>query len=413
MLLHSTAVSAPVAPALLVQHLPGRETVAAGVWITRGSAHEHDSVAGATHLVEHLTLRCCGGRDRREMAALMDRLGGDVDAWTGAEMMGVSLTTTRDSLADGLKLLVDAITEPSFAAEDVELERRVVLAELDLLRDDPSELVEEALLRAAWDGHPLARPVIGSAETVRRLDAETLRAHHRGLIAAGGLVVALAGDLDGSDAPAQLARLDLHTLPARPELPPIIWRGGRETVTRSWADQVHTRLAFEAIPSGDDRVAAMSVLNRVLGVGAASRLFQKLREGEGLTYDIWSALVARAAGGLLEIGWACAPRVNRLVWDHTLAEIERLPRDITAAEVEVAREGLLRGLRMDSDLPAARCAMDVAEILDRGRRFDLGTVRAEIEAVTADEVRGLAEQILHPDRMAAAICGPEGSELPE
>ena len=181
---------------------------------------------------------------------------------------------------------------------------------------------------------------------------------------------------------------------------------------RSWADQVHTRVGFEAIPSSDERLAALSVLNRVLGVGAASRLFQRLREGEGLTYDIWSALAIRAPGGLLEIGWACAPRVNREVWDHVLSEVERLPCDLGALEVEVAREGLLRGLRMDSDLPMARCAMDVAEVLDRDRRFDLEKVRAELEAVTLDEVRELAERILRPDRMAAALCGPEGAELP-
>ncbi len=90
----------------------------------------------------------------------------------------------------------------------------------------------------------------------------------------------------------------------------------------------------------------------------------------------------------------------------------RLPGDIGADEVEVALEGILRGLLMDSDLPMARCAMDVAEVLERGRRFDLGTVRAELEAVTLDDVRSLAESILRPDRMAAALCGPKGTELP-
>ena len=399
-------------PALLIQHLPGRETVAAGVWITRGSAPESDELAGATQLVEKLTLRRCGGRDRHELAALVDRLGGDVDAWTGSEMMGVSLTTTAEAIGDGLDLLVDAVADPSFEPEDLELERRVILAELELLHDDPSELVEEALLRAAWDGHSLARPVIGTRESVRSLDAETLRAHHRDLIAPGRLVVAVAGDLNGLDANGRLDRLGLGTEPVRPELPPLEWQGLRETVTRSWADQVHTRMAFEAIASGDDRLAALSVLNRLLGVGAASRLFQKLREGEGLTYDIWSALSVRGPGGLLEIGWACAPGVNHQVWDMVVAEVERLAKDLDPDEVEVAREGLLRGLRMDSDLPVARCAMDVAEVLDRGRRFDLATIKTELGAVTTDQVRDLAQSILRPEHMAAAVCGPEGTELP-
>lgn len=399
-------------PALLIQHLPGRETVAAGVWVTRGSAHENEGLAGATHLVEHLTLRRCGGRDRRVLAALMDRLGGDVDAWTGTEMMGVSLTTTWDSLGDGLELLVDAITAPSFEPEDVELERRVILAELELIHDDPAELVEEALLRAAWNHHPLARPVIGSAESVAGADVDCLRTHHGDLIQPGRLVVALAGDVDGNGALKCLDRLDLATAPRRPALPALHWTPGRETVTRSWADQVHTRLAFEAIPAGDPRLAAVTVLNRVLGNGSSSRLFQRLREGEGLTYDIWSGLALRCPGGLLEIGWACAPEVNDRVWKMVLDEVVRLPRDLSGDEVEIAREGLLRGLLMDSDLPMARCAMDVSEVLDRGRRFDLSTVRSELEAVTIEDVRVLAEDILRPDHMAAALCGPDGTELP-
>lgn len=405
--------SAHDAPALLMQHLPGRETVAAGVWITRGSADETEDLAGATHLVEHLTLRRCGGRDRRVMAALIDRLGGDVDAWTGAEMMGVSLTTTADSLGEGLELLVDAITEPSFEVEDVELERRVILAELELIHDDPAELVEEALLRAAWGEHPLARPVIGSAESVAAMGVETLREHHAELLRPGRLVVALAGDIDGNGSLSCLERLDLDTVPTRPRLAELEWSTGRETITRTWADQVHTRIAFEAVPSGDSRLAALTVLNRILGNGSSSRLFQRLREGEGLTYDIWSGLALRRPGGILEIGWACAPEVNHEVWKHVLAEVERLPGDLGTDEVEVALEGLLRGLLMDSDLPMARCAMDVAEVLERDRRFDLGTVRAELEAVTVDEVRELAGSILRPDRMAAALCGPKGAELPE
>ena len=399
-------------PALLMQHLPGRATVAAGVWVTRGSSHESEGLSGATHLVEHLTLRRCGGRDRRELAALMDRLGGDIDAWTGTEMMGVSLTTTVDSLGEGLELLVDAITTPSFDSVDVELERRVILAELELINDDPGELVEEALLRAAWGRHPLARPVIGSAESVEALGIETLRRHHQELIRSGRLVVALAGDVDGNGTLTCLERLDLSTVPSRPRLPELVWSNGRETVNRAWADQVHTRLGFEAVPSGDSRLAALTVLNRVLGNGSSSRLFQRLREGEGLTYDIWSGLALRDPGGLLEIGWACAPEVNDKVWSLVLDEVERLPRDLSDDEVSVALEGLRRGLLMDSDLPMARCAMDVGEVLDRGRRFDLDHVRAELDAVTIDGVRELAENILVPDRMAAALCGPEGCELP-
>ena len=165
--------------------MSGRRTVAAGVWITRGSAHDPDDIAGATHLVEHLTLRSCGGRDRRSLALAIDRLGGEVDAWTSSELMGVSVNTTVDALDEALDLLVDAILTPTFAPDDVALELRVTEAELELMADDPGERVEEALLRAAWGDHPLARPVIGTRESLARLTPAVLERHHEMLVRPG------------------------------------------------------------------------------------------------------------------------------------------------------------------------------------------------------------------------------------
>ena len=395
-------------PALLVNRTPGRKTVTAGVWIVSGSAHEPESLAGASHMVEHLMLRRCGGRDRFELARLVDRLGGDVDAWTSTELMGVSVQTTVDATEEALNLLVDAILEPTFRQDDVELERRIAVAELELLRDDPVECVEEELLRAAWGDHPLARPVIGTAESLATLTSESLRQHHASMVRPGRVLAAVAGDVDPDELGSLLGRLPLSCPVEPPVLGPLIWHGQQKVVHRAGADQAHVRLAFPGMAAGDPDAIVMSVLNRILGVGSSSRLFQRLREVEGLTYDIWSSPVFRRGGGLLEVGWACTPAVFRDVWLLVEEEMRRLAVDLVADEVEVAREGILRGLAMDSELPAVRCAMDVAEVLDRGRRFDPARTLEAIHGVTTDQVRELAGELLRSERMAAAVCGPNG-----
>ena len=395
--------------ALLTQPLPGRKTVAAGVWITRGAAHDPDELAGATHLVEHLTLRACGAHDRRSLALMVDRLGGEVDAWTSSELMGVSVNTTVDALDDALDLLVDAVLSPTFAPDDVELELRVTRAELDLVADDPAERVEEALLKAAWGNHPLARPVIGSAATLNALTSESLERHHLELVQPGGMVAAVVGDVAPDEIAMRLARLPLEIAPRIPTLPPLCWRGGRHDLSREGTDQVHARLGFEAPAVGDPRIGALVVLNRTLGDGASSRLFQRLREDEGLTYDIWSGPVLRRLGGILEVGWACAPPAFADAWRLVREELGRLAGDLASDEVEVAKEGLLRGLEMDMESPGGLCSLDVGEILERGRRFDAPTARNELESVTVEQVRRLAAEILRPERMASAICGPEGA----
>jgi predicted Zn-dependent peptidase len=389
--------------------MPGRETVAAGVWITRGAAHDPGPIAGATHLVEHLTLRACGTHDRRSLALAIDRLGGEVDAWTSSELMGVSVNTTVDAIGEALDLLVDAVLSPTFAPEDVELERRITRAELELVADDPAERVGEALLKAAWGDHPLARPVIGTVETLEAITPEILERHHRTLVQPGGMLAAVSGDVSREEVARRLARLPLDGAPVLPEVPQLGWRGEHLDLSREGSDQVHARLAFEALAVADARVPTLVILNRTLGDGASSRLFQRLREEEGLTYDIWSAPVLWRPGGILEIGWACAPQAFADSWRLVLAELGRLADDLQEDEVEVAKEGILRGLRMDMESPAARCSLDVAEVIEKGRRFDPEVACRELEAVSREDVQRLAEEILRPDRRASAVCGPEGA----
>jgi predicted Zn-dependent peptidase len=400
-----------VPPALLVHTTPGRKALLCGVWIVHGSAHEPPEMAGATHLVEHLTLRRCGTHDRRSLARLVDRLGGEVDAWTSFEMMGVTVQTTVDAFDDGIGLLADAVMTPTFEVSDVELERRVSLAELELLRDDPVEQVEEGLARAAWGNHPLARPVIGSAKSLAALTPQALREHHRKMTAPGRMLVAVVGDVEPGRVERSLRRLPLDRMPTPPKLPALRWHGRHRVLNRAGIDQVHARVAFPTMASGDPRVVVLTAFNRILGVGASSRLFQRLREDEGLTYDIWSAPALRRLGGMLEIGWACTPEVYPEVRKLVFEELARCRTDIEADEVEVAKEGILRGLAADAELPLARCAMDVAERLERGRRFDPEVVAGEVSAVTAGDVRALADDLLRLDKMATAVCGPEGLEI--
>jgi predicted Zn-dependent peptidase len=400
-------MSTPVHPPFIHRRISGLKTVVVGAWVLHGSAHDPAEVAGATHLVEHLTLRRCGGRDRRELAALVDRLGGDVDAWTSTEGMGLSIHTTTDALGEAVALLRDALLTPTFDPADVELERQVALAELELMADDPGELVEDAILHAAWGTHPVARPIIGSRETLVGLTPEALREHHeQRLLAPGRVMIAAIGDVDGEEVLQGLAGLPAASSVAPAELPPVTWSAGHERIARAVSDQVHVRLAFPSLASGDLRMPRLAVLNRVLGSGASSRLFQRLRETEGLTYDIWSEPLVRRTAGLMEIGWASSPEREPEIRRLVLEEIDRLPRDLGDEEVSVAVEGAIRGLVMDAETPGGLLSMEVTEFLERGDSFDLERTIARLRAVTAAEVRALAAEILHRERMASAECGP-------
>lgn len=255
----------------------------------------------------------------------------------------------------------------------------------------------------------MARPVIGTEKTLANLTPEVLERHHASMVQPGSMIAAVVGDADRARVAARLARLPLGRSPRVPALPPLQWRGARLDVNREGTDQVHARLGFKGPAIGDRRLAALAVLSRTLGDGASSRLFQRLREDEGLTYDIWAGPVLRRLGGFLEIGWACAPAAFADAWRLVNEELGRLAGgDLGEDEVEVAKEGLLRGLEMDLESPGGICSHDVGEVLERGRRFDPETARREFEKLTVEDVCELAAEILRPEHMASAICGPEG-----
>ncbi len=394
---------------LRVIRMPGRETACLSVWITGGAASDPAPLAGATHLLEHLTLRRCGRRDRLGLARTVDRLGGAVDAWTSHIAMGVEAVTTRDGAREAARLLADAVTSPTFAAGDVELERRVTLAELELARDDPQDSVEEALLAAAWGDHPLARPVIGSEATVRRLTPESLMEHHASLLVPGRVLVVAAGEVAPEALAPLLERLPLGAAALVPPLPVPRWLGRRVTLSRPGSEQFHVRLAVPAPGVESPLRPALAVLNRILGGGQSSRLFQRIREEEGLAYDISSGLVLYHGAGLLEIAWACAPERLAAVQRAVHQEVERLSATITGEEVEVAVEGLVRGLMLDADEVGGRAALEAGWLLERGRAFDLEEAVAELRAVGPAGVARVAEEVLRLERAAVAVCGPEGA----
>jgi predicted Zn-dependent peptidase len=341
---------------------------------------------------------------------LMDRLGGEVDAWTSSETMGLAVQTTSDALPEALGILRDAVLEPSFAEEDVDLERQVALAELDLMHDDPAERVGEAILKAAWGEHPLATPIIGTRETLQELGPQKLADHHRDrLLRHGGMLLAVVGDVDLDQVARELEGLPLGPAVNRPPLEEPMWIGGRLRLDRGAADQVHVRLAFPAVSIRDSLAPAVAVVSRILGSAHSSRLFQRLREDEGLTYDIWSDTVLCSVGGLLEVGWACSPDRSETAWSMVEEEILRLPTDISDREVEVAVQGMVRGLQMEAETAAGMASLDVAEVLERGHRFNIDSVVKEIQSITPDTVREVARMILKPETMASAVCGPEGS----
>jgi predicted Zn-dependent peptidase len=392
-------------PVVIVEERPGA-TAALGLWLRLGSAHEPPQLAGATHLLEHLMLRRTRTRSPEAIAELIDSLGGEVDAFTTQESCALTARVPAERFDEALDLLVEAMFRPRLLSEDVETERRVVAAEFDMVQDSPAEVVAEQALQACWNGHPLARPVLGVKETVQGLGVTVLRRFHRQRFGAHRLLLVAVGPVDERRIAAAIATLPITDRQVADVAPPA-WSPGLVMEQRSGLEQVYVNLVLPGLPSGHGEAFTLGVLHQLLGAGNSSRLFRELREKRGLAYDIESSVFSTSAAGVLEVTFSAPLRNLRLCWDAVVDVLQEVANGrIHAGEVELARAALQAGLVLGSEGNDAIMDAHAGEFLSRGRRFDAARLIAELNAVSLARVRELARRLVRLDQIAGALCGP-------
>jgi len=256
----------------------------------------------------------------------MDILGGDVDAFTGKEYTSFYAHVLDEQLPTALDLLTEILREPRFNADDIEMERGVILEEIKMVEDTPDDLVHEIFVTAFWPDHPLGRPILGTEETITRIERAKIIEHYEETFQPSNVIFAASGNLQPEDVLPFLER----------QFPPA----ARAPFRREWSapfpkqhvilrekrelEQVHLCLGSRGYPQqGEERYAA-ALFNAILGGSMSSRLFQRIREQEGLVYSIASYHNGYLHGGYEAIYAACAPKNLRRVLDLTLAEMRKI-----------------------------------------------------------------------------------------
>ena len=398
-------------PVLIVDPVPGAASVAVGAWVRGGSAQEPRELEGITHLIEHLLLRRTARRPADAVAELVDSLGGAVDAFTTREACAITAHVPAERRDEALALLLEALFEPSFLAEDIEAERGVIAAEFEMVQDSAAEVAAENALLACWDGHPMARPVLGRREAVRRLRPRDLARFHAERFTADGLVLVAVGPVDRADLERRVDALPTGRWRPR-RLPPPRWRPGLAVEEREGLEQLYVNLVLPALAADHPQIVALGVLQQLLGEGSSSRLFRDLRDRLGLVYDLGTSAFCTALAGVLEVTFSCPVRQAGACWEAVLRVLREVGTGaISDHEVALAKEALLAGVVLGSEGTDARLDAHAGEYLARARRFDAGQLQREIRAVTVDEVRALARSVVDLEALAGAVCGPRGAML--
>ena len=398
---------------VLTETMPGVLSATLGIWVGVGSRDEDDRLAGSSHFLEHLLFKGTTSRSALEIATAMDAVGGEMNAFTAKEHTCYYANVLASDLPLAVTLLSDLVTEACNTAEDLESERTVVLEEIAMRDDEPSDAVHDLFAETLFDGTALGRSVLGTVESIEGLTRDDVDGWYRDRYTPPSIVVTAAGRVTHAQvldlvSAAFASRLgteagpaSLRTGDARPDRP----ARSRSLIARP-TEQAHLLLGTVGLGRLDDRRFAAAVLDAAVGGGMSSRLFQEIREKRGLVYSVGSSLTHYAGTGSFSVYAGCSPKRVPEVLRLVRAELARAAADgLTAEEVARGRGQLKGSLVLGLEDTGSRMSRLGKSELSYGEYLPVREVLARLDAVDEEQVRAIAADLLTRE-LCLAVVGP-------
>jgi predicted Zn-dependent peptidase len=397
---------------LVTERMPTVRSVTLGVWVSVGSRDEPERIAGASHFLEHLLFKGTKKHTAQDIAEAFDAVGGDLNAYTGKEHTTFYARVLDRDLPMAVEYLCEMLQTSVLRPADVDAERQVILEEINMHEDAPDELVHDMLSRTLWPHDPLGRPVLGTVRTITDMNRDQVRRFWKKHYVPGNFIVAAAGNLDHEE----LSRLVTENMDTGPEVAPgwgPVRKGqhppessGDVAVRGRPTEQAHICVGAPGLPRSDPRRYAFGVVNDAIGGGMSSRLFQEIREKRGLAYSVYSYHALFAETGEFAIYAGTTPSKAQEVLDIIEHELEAVAeKGVTDNELDRAREHLKGSTMLALEETSGRMSRLGKSELAHGEILSLDDVIERIDAVTADDCRAIAAEVLTRPR-ALAVIGP-------
>jgi predicted Zn-dependent peptidase len=393
---------------VLTERMEHLRSVAMGVWIKSGSRAEEAEINGISHFVEHMVFKGTRSRSAQHIAREMDSIGGNLDAFTGKETICFNVKSLADHVPIALDVLSDLVLNPVFASNDIERERGVILEEIKIDEDNPDILVHELFTQNFWKDHPLGKPILGTTTTVARLDQQRLLDYHMGRFNAGNMVFSAAGNLQHDEFVQAVTNKFASLHPGQPatELPAPLSSARILLKNKKSLEQVQLCLGVPSPPVADESRFATLILNTVLGGGMSSRLFQTIREERGMAYSVYSDITPyRDTGSLCVFAGTSAGKALECI-DLIMAEFAKLKQEpLSEEELTRAKDQLKGNILMGLESSNSRMANLARQEIYFGHFFSSDEIIARVEAVQAEQVQHMAQQLFDPERIAVTLLG--------
>jgi predicted Zn-dependent peptidase len=393
---------------VITEEMDHIRSISIGIWIKTGSRDEDKQWNGISHFVEHMVFKGTQHRSAEEIARQVDSIGGNIDAFTAKECVSFSIKVLDEHLPIAMDVLSDLVLNPVFDGQDITRERGVILEEIKMDEDNPDYLVHEIFTQNFWKDHPLGLPILGTRDTVRRFEREPVLDFYGKRFVPGNMIITAAGYLN-HDHFVELVRKHFESMKpmsngyhsAPPKIISRIILRNKKAL-----EQVQICVGVPSYPITHEKRHSSYILNTLLGGGMSSRLFQNIRERQGLAYAIYSDLNPYRDTGCLSVYAGTSKASATKVVESVVSEFANLKKAaVSAEELRRAKDQLKGSLMLSLESSTARMSNLARQEMYFDRFYGLDELIAKIESVTAEELQQLATHFFQTESIAVTILG--------
>lgn len=392
---------------VVTEAIPGSRTAAFGVWVAVGSRDEAPEQSGASHFLEHLLFKGTDTRSARDVAEIIDGVGGDMNAFTSREHTAFYARVPDTAAELASDVLFDVVRMPALRPVDVDAERLVIGEELTAAVTTPDDLVFISLYDELFAGHDLGREVLGEPDSIETMTPDAIASFHGDWYRPANLVVAAAGQVDHDEVVDKVA--DVFGDLSKGHQPERRSPGSVAATTVANAlpvEQAHIAIGWRGLPHGHEDRYALAIANQILGASPASRLFQSIREERALAYTVFSTTSGYADAGSASIYAAtAAPRAEELrrALDESVADL--LEGGVTGVELDRVRSGFEGSIVLGLEDSGSRMSRIANGIALRNSVMPIDEFLDRLNAVTLEDVNRVLESV-YGGPSVTSIVGP-------
>lgn len=398
---------------IVLEDIPYVQSVSVGIWVKAGSVDETSKISGISHFIEHMLFKGTENRSAKKIAEDVDKIGGQINAFTGKEATCYYLKTLANNIDQAADILIDMFIHSKFDEEEMEKEKRVVCEEIKMIEDSPEDYAHDIISELVFKGNPLARSIIGNPKSLQRITRKTILKYIGEEYTRDNIVVSVCGSFD-PDHVCELFDSKLMALNARKALKyfdEIDYKPNYSVKVKD-IEQSHICLGLKGIALDDERYYALMLLNNIMGGSMSSRLFQNIREEKGLAYSVYSMSSSFSNTGYFNIYAGVGHDRIKDALVGIQDELKRLKTDgVTGEELRTAKEQMKGSYIFSLENVNGRMFSLGKNMLLLNRIYTPEEVIASIDAVTLEDIMNISELVTDIHGYSGVLIGRRKTDL--